>query len=489
MQSFIDQLHLLLLAPYPILMVETYEEERTIPYITALVEQSLKRQIEFWNGFSSPKQSLTEYFQALLMEKMTSVFIIVDAHRLIRTAQHVRLLREIATHFTETNSTLIFVGPIRVEIPEIAREIEILSVPLPEQPVLTKLLTDLLTEQIGYDLERISKAASGLTLREAHRAFIRTRYKEHIAQQKNHLPRDKTFYWEASVMEEKRRLIQQTKTLTFHELNTKLEDLGGLENLKTWLKQRRSAFSERAALYGIPSPKGLLLVGVQGCGKSLAAKAVAGFWELPLLRLELGSLFSHPISPDAALREALVIASAMSPVVLWVDELEKSFEEQNGETQRVLAVLLTWLQEKQDPVFFVATANKVALLPPELLRRGRFDEIFFVDLPDRDAREAILRIHIKAKKRNPKDFNLAEIAKITEHYSGAELEQVVIAGLYHAFKADLPLKNRDLVLATRQMIPLYKMYEIEIKEMRTWSQGRARQASQSGRLTDILRDN
>ncbi len=480
---FTEKLRVLLAAPYPLLMLETHEEARTLGVLSGLARE-LQRDLHVWHpdDSSDPDASLAERLHRILEQRGNGVHVFVDVHPYLEGPRQIRRLRRIAARFTETGATLVFVGPIPIAVPELARDLETLTVPLPNRDALMELLSDVLGDRAAdHDLDRIAAAALGLTHREAHRAFVRARYEDHAA-----AARGEKLDWEVAIVREKRRLMQAGGPLSFHELNVDLDDVGGLQNLKSWLAQRHDAFSERAALYGLPQPKGLLLVGIQGCGKSLAAKAVAGFWGIPLLRLDIGSLFSHHASPDAGLREALEVARAMAPAVLWVDELEKGFEDPSGETARLLASLLTWLQEKSEPVFFVATANKVLNLPPELLRRGRFDEIFFVDLPNREAREAILRIHLKARRRDPAHYDVAELAKLTEHYSGAELEQVVVAALYNAFSADLPLSNRDLVVAARQTIPLYKMYEIEMKAMRTWSEGRARHASRSGRLTDIF---
>jgi SpoVK/Ycf46/Vps4 family AAA+-type ATPase len=249
---------------------------------------------------------------------------------------------------------------------------------------------------------------------------------------------------------------------------------------------RREAFTAKAREFGLPVPKGLLLLGVQGCGKSLMAKVVARYWGLPLLRLDIGALFSGRLAPEAALKQAIGIAEALCPSVLWIDELEKVFENTMDGHHRLLGSLLTWLQEKQQPVFFVATANRVDQLPPELLRKGRFDEIFFVDLPDVRTREQILAIHLTQKGRAPQEYPLRALAEAARNFSGAELEQVVVSALYLAFARGGELSAGDLQQAVKETVPLFKTYEDEIKALRGWARERARFANRDASVLDYF---
>jgi SpoVK/Ycf46/Vps4 family AAA+-type ATPase len=233
-----------------------------------------------------------------------------------------------------------------------------------------------------------------------------------------------------------------------------------------------------------------LLLGVQGCGKSLSAKAVAELWKFPLLRLDVGAMFSGlGASPEAAMREAIKVSESLAPVVLWVDEIEKGFGQSEGEesSSRVFGSFITWLAEKRAEVFVVATANDVSALPPELLRRGRFDEIFFVDLPNQHERLEILRVHVKKRGRAPEKFAvLQKIAKDAEHFSGAELEQVVISALYNAFAEKREMTDQDLMLATKTTVPLYTTYEEKIKALRDWAKTRARPATLDSTVLDLF---
>jgi SpoVK/Ycf46/Vps4 family AAA+-type ATPase len=261
-----------------------------------------------------------------------------------------------------------------------------------------------------------------------------------------------------------------------------------MEEVKRWVRHRSQAFDDEAARYGLPAPKGLLLIGVQGCGKSLTAKAVAGTFHLPLVRLDLAAVFGSG-SPESAMRRAILVAESLAPVVLWVDEIEKGFAETGaggGSSTRVFGSFITWLQEKQAPAFVVATANEVEQLPPELLRKGRFDEIFFVDLPDVHERKSILSIHLNKRKRDPHAFDLDTLARQSEHFSGAELEQGVLAGMFRAFAGKREVQTRDIQQELDLIVPLYVTYEEKIKSLREWAKTRARRASLDQSLVDLF---
>jgi SpoVK/Ycf46/Vps4 family AAA+-type ATPase len=291
------------------------------------------------------------------------------------------------------------------------------------------------------------------------------------------------------VIEEKSRAIRASRYLEFWELNDDMGAVGGMDNLKLWLDQRATAFSERARRFGLPAPKGLFLLGVQGCGKSLMAKCVAGSWQVPLLRLDMGAVFSVHDQAETALRQTMRVAESMAPTVLWIDELEKGFSATtDAGAGRALGSFLTWMQEKTVPVFVVATANEVRALPPELLRKGRFDEIFFVDLPNAHERLAILDIHLRRRDRDPEGFDLTTVAEETERFSGAELEQVVISALFKAFSMERDLREEDLVDACRETIPLAITMDDRLKELREWARPRARRASEDTRRVDFFGD-
>jgi SpoVK/Ycf46/Vps4 family AAA+-type ATPase len=291
------------------------------------------------------------------------------------------------------------------------------------------------------------------------------------------------------VVKEKGQALRRTPALTFHEPSGGLERVGGLGELKRWLAERRRAFGEEARSFGLPVPRGLLLLGVQGCGKSLSAKAVAREWHFPLLRLDLAAAFGDPEhSPEVIVRTATQVAESLAPVVLWIDEIEKGFAAsgQDPASSRVLGSFLTWLSEKEAPVFVAATANDVLGLPPELLRRGRFDELFFVDLPNALERLEIFAIHLRKAGRDPNHYMIDELAAQSERLSGAEIEQVVSAGLYKAFAEGRELGDADLANAITETVPLYETYEERIKELRDWARHRARSATIDPKLVELF---
>ena len=261
--------------------------------------------------------------------------------------------------------------------------------------------------------------------------------------------------------------------------------MGGLEILKDWLGRRAAAFGEPARRFGLPEPKGLLLLGVQGCGKSLTAKAIASQWTLPLLRLDVGRIFSGLVgSSEENLRRAIRVAESAAPAVLWVDEIDKALAgagssdtADGGVSARILGTFLTWLQEKKAAVFVVATANRVEGLPPELLRKGRFDEIFFIDLPDARERADILAIHLRNRGRDPAAFDVAQVAARANNFSGAELEQVVVEGLYLAFAQGGELATTHLLAAVAQTFPLAVTLAEDVERLRVWAARRTRPAS------------
>ncbi len=292
---------------------------------------------------------------------------------------------------------------------------------------------------------------------------------------------------------EKKRALAREIGLEVVETIERLQDVGGLESFKAWMAERAQAFSADAQRFGLPAPRGVLLVGVQGCGKSLAAKSVAHALGAPLLRLDLPRVLGTGASAEEGLARALEAAEAIAPVALWLDEVEKAFagssptDGGDPRAARVLGSFSTWLQERRQAVFVVATANDVTRLPPELLRRGRFDELFFVDLPDPEARRSILALHLARRGRDPKGFDLAALAEACHEFSGAELEQVVVGALHRAFALKRELELGDLRRVALDLVPLSKTYEEQVKALREWARGRARTAGREGTVVDLFR--
>ena len=278
------------------------------------------------------------------------------------------------------------------------------------------------------------------------------------------------------VIDAKRRLLESTGGLEATTIDFDIHEVGGLRGLKKWLRQRRGAFTARATAFGIDPPRGVLMLGVPGCGKSLCAKAVAADWGMPLLRLDPGVLYQKFVGEsEHQLRQAIRQAEAMAPVVLWIDEIEKAFASASassadgGLSQRMFGTLLSWMQDHRSPIFIVATANDISSLPPELMRKGRFDEVFFIDLPGVDARRQIFSIHLSRKGRNPAQFRTGELADASKDLTGAEIQQSIASGLFHAFAEERELQTEDILRAITDTQPLASLMHEKIEDLRNWA--------------------
>ena len=402
-----------------------------------------------------------------------TLLVLAGGHRLLAEATFVQILTEQLRAIEKLGHTVVLLAAHDVASADLDRDRVVLYLPLPGAEELRPLVEAAFTPSAkdAADpklVERALEAAKGMTTVQLRRALRRLRAGGGVP----------GLEAVAGLHAEKRDLVAHGGVLDVVADPPLLADVGGMDNLKEWLSRRRRALSTQAREFGLPAPRGVLLLGVQGCGKSLMAKVVSRHWGLPLLRLDIGALFAGRRAPELAMRQALAIAEAISPAVLWVDEIEKAFDrDASSGTHRLLGGLLTWMQEKSAPVFFVATANRVDNLPPELLRKGRFDEIFFVDLPDTASRQEILSIHLTARDRNPRHYDLLELAAAAHNFSGAELEQVVVSGLYLAFGRGEAMSQEDLLNAATQTVPLARTCEEEIKELRVWARDRARFAT------------
>jgi SpoVK/Ycf46/Vps4 family AAA+-type ATPase len=496
--AFVGELDTLVRARYPLVWLVTSEEQRLEAILgdlagrhgKALLGWSVTRGFRRLGGarsLTAPDVAREPVAALQAIEQLSEPALVVlqDFHAFLGEAAVVRALRDLAHALKSTYTTVLIVSPVLTIPPELEKEITVLDVPLPAQRDLLGLLREIVTvvrsegkakvELTNEDAEQLVRAALGLTLSEAENAFAKA-----IAHD-GKLSREDI----KLVLEEKRQVIRKSGLLEYFSPDLSLAGVGGLDLLKGWLRERGRSFSEAARRFGLPEPKGLLLLGVQGCGKSLTAKAIAATWRMPLLRLDMGRIFSGLIgSSEENLRKAIHVAESVAPVVLWVDEIEKglagvgsSGQVDAGVTARVFGTLLTWLQEKSAPVFVVATANRIELLPPELLRKGRFDELFFIDLPAQAERREILEIHVKARRRDPAGFDLAALAADTAGFSGAELEQVVISGLHLAFAAGTELAQEHLVTAAASSLPLSTTMREEIERLRAWASTRTRPAS------------
>jgi AAA+ superfamily predicted ATPase len=506
---FVQELDTLVRARYPLVYLVTSEEQRLEAVLgelaqghgKALLGWSVARGFQRLDGEKAVpedgKEPIRDPAAALAqIEKLVepSLVVLKDFHPFLSDPAVVRSLRELAHALKATYTTVILLSPVLVMPPEIEKEVSVLDVPLPTYRDLLDLLKEIVevvrrnnrarVELNRDEADELVRAAQGLTLAEAESAFAKA-----IATD-GRLSREDI----PLVLEEKRQVIRKSGLLEYFAADQALSAVGGLDHLKLWLTRRGAAFSEAARRFGLPEPKGLLLLGVQGCGKSLTAKAVAGQWRLPLLRLDMGRIFSGLIgSSEENLRRAIHVAESVAPVVLWVDEIEKGLSgfqssgmSDAGVSARVFGTMLTWLQEKTAPVFVVATANRIDMLPPELLRKGRFDEIFFIDLPSAAERREILAIHVRKRNRDPAAFDLDGLAARTEGFSGAELEAAIISGLYDAFAEGTDLTQHHLERAVVESLPLSVTMREDIDRLREWASTRTRPASAAPPSAEIL---
>jgi len=495
---FVQELDVLVRARYPLVYLVTSEEQRLEAILAELAEAHGKtclgwsiakgfRRLGGSKAGAAPEDAKEPLEALAAIEKLSepSLVVLKDFHPFLQDPTVVRALRELAHALKSTFTTVILLSPTLVITPEIEKEVSVLDVPLPGYRDLFQLLKEIVgvvrqgnrakVELTKDDADQLIKAAQGLTLSEAENAFAKA-----IAHD-GKLSKDDV----KLVLEEKRQVIRKSGLLEYYPTDEKLANVGGLDALKTWLVRRGAAFSEAARRFGLPEPKGLLLLGVQGCGKSLTAKAIAAQWTLPLLRLDMGRIFSGLVgSSEENLRRAIRVAESVAPVVLWIDEIEKglagvhsSGNSDGGVTARVMGTLLTWLQEKTAPVFVVATANRIEQLPPELLRKGRFDEIFFIDLPALAERRDIFRIHVAKRGRDPAGYDLEALAARAEGFSGAEIEQGVVSALYDAFAEGKDLEPGHLERAVMDSLPLSVTMREDIERLRDWARTRTRAAS------------
>ena len=406
------------------------------------------------------------------------VWLMEDFQPFLRDEHHplLRWLREIARLPATPRKLVVLSTPLPGLPMDLRKEIPTIELPLPGVDDLRVVLQDAamaLGVRASAD-EALLDAARGLTVMEAKLAFGKA------AAELGRLDHGAV----PLVAQEKERIIKQSEVLEYYPADTRMTDVGGLDQLKDWLERRGRAFGAGARDFGLDAPKGVLLLGVPGCGKSLLAKAVAATWQFPLLRFDMGKVFGGIVGQsEGNIRNALHVAQALAPCVLWIDEIEKglagmgsSDQTDGGTTARVVGTLLTWMQEKRDPVFVVATANRIEMLPPELLRKGRFDEIFFVDLPTCAVREEILSIHLKRKRRDPSQFDVVALAARSVGFSGAELEEAVREGLYDAFAEGRELHTDHVARALDKTFPLSRTMRDQIESLRQWAKVRARLA-------------
>jgi len=489
--KFTSELALFLKARYPIIYINTIEEDRVEYIIRKNVKTNLNRTIYSWDfvdgytnnpnneGFAkrNPLQALE------LIERINSetpaLFLLKDFNRFLNDLSISRKLRNLSRILKLQPKTIIIIGS-DLSIPkELQDLITVLQFQLPLEDEIDQELTRLVNSlniNVNPELfENLTRACQGLSLERIRRVLskIIATYKTIDENSINVL------------LDEKKQIISQTEILEYCSVNEQITSLGGLQNLKDWLVKRKTAFSIQASNYGLPTPRGLLLIGIQGTGKSLTAKAIANDWQLPLLKLDVGKLFGGIVGEsESRLRQMINVSEAISPCVLWIDEIDKAFTNtdskgDSGTSNRVLATFISWLSEKTKPVFVISTANNIDLLPLEIIRKGRFDEIFFLDLPKIEEREEIFKIHLKEFRPATWElFNYQKLAQLSESFSGAEIRQSIIEGMYQAFYEKREVTTEDICLALKECIPLAKLESNQMIKLQNWAtSGQIRLAS------------
>ena len=489
--KFNDELSLFLKARYPIIYINTIEEDRVEYIIRKNGKTNLNRSIYSWDfvdgytnnpnndGFAkkNPLQALE--LAERLNKETPAIFLLKDFNRFLTDLSISRKLRNISRIFKLEPKALIIIGS-EINIPkELQDIITVLEFQLPLEDEISQEITRLMNSlniEINSQLfENLTRACQGLSLERIRRVLSKI-----IATYKT--------IDENSIkvlLSEKKQIISQTEILEYASVNEKITNLGGLDNLKDWLRKRKTAFSIQAYNYGLPTPRGLLLIGIQGTGKSLTAKAIASEWQLPLLKLDVGKLFGGIVGEsESRLRQMINVTETISPCILWIDEIDKAFSNteskgDSGTSNRVLATFISWLSEKTKPVFVISTANNIDLLPLEIIRKGRFDEIFFLDLPQKKEREEIFKIHLREFRPSRwESFNYSELAKLSESFSGAEIRQSIIEGMYHAFYEKREFTTDDICMALNELIPLAHLESNQMLKLQKWaSSGRIRLAS------------
>jgi AAA+ superfamily predicted ATPase len=499
-----DELEVLIRARYPIIYVLSWEEER-VEKLVADVATARNKKFYVWtytqgivrfgtepqrakSGTGNTTDPLAA-LDAVLQHVEPAIYLFKDFHPFTEENRAnlavIRRLKDVAYHLRDSYKTIIIVAPVMRIAPELDKDITLIEFRPPEVKDFNRLLDRIIEDmkdkpnvKINLDpagRERLVHAARGLTLKEAENVFAKT------------LVLDGTLDADDInvVFSEKQQIIRKSGLLEYFSTDEQISHVAGLENLKQWLVKRSSAFTEKAADFGLPSPRGVLLLGVQGCGKSLCAKAVSSLWKLPLLRFDVGRMFGSLVgSSEENIRRAIQTAESVAPDILWVDEIDKAFAgsvgsggSDGGTAARVFGTFLTWLSDKTAPVFVIATANNISELPPELLRKGRLDEIFFVDLPSEAERRSIFEIHLRKRQRDPKKFDLDALAHHSDGFSGAEIEQAIVSGLFDAFSTESELTTDILLASLSETVPLSKTMSEDLNRLRTWAQGRARPAS------------
>ena len=492
------------LSGFRLLFLKTWEEARWQRELERLSAE-IGHEVVIWSSGYGPQppppgetndEDLSDpysFLRHLPTYPPNRLFLLKDFHSYLKDPHIIRLLRDLLPGLVEDHQPLLFIGPDNSIPLELQKDAIAVDLPLPDANDMRAELAVVLREcaedgkqplqPTSEEEGHLLTAVSGLTSNEAHRALSMVlRGRKAIV--------DDVY---AGLVAEKKTLLQGSKLLEFYALEEGLGDIGGLENLKEWLAGRAVAFSLEAREQGVPMPKGVFLLGVQGCGKSLTSRATARLLSFPLVRLDVSQLLSSDRgSSEQNMREVLQIAESMAPVVLWLDEIEKGFagSSEDGDydatMSRLIGQFVIWMEEKRAPVFVVATANSIANLPPELLRRGRFDEMFFIDLPNYAERKQILQVHLSKRGWEPGDFSVPQLAERTDGYSGAELAEIVNAAIVDTYVAGTQLTQKALDDVQGRTVPLSVTMEEKVFALREWARGRCRPATPDARIAEMI---
>ncbi len=522
-QSPLDRLKVLINSSTPIVVMETVEEVRALSLVHAACSDLSLAVFEWtiadglvrsgsgavappqqiraisqgnYDAGASPKTAMyntVDPVQALAnLETMTveAVFVLKDFHRHMENPVVIRRLRDVGQKFSANRRTLVLTAPAIEMPPELASLVEFLDLPLPDRDRLREIIRETYIRMAGTHTLKLQLDSNGVDAMAGNLRGLTEETAERAISQavvgRSALSPDCI----TDVLDAKKAMLKRSEMLEFVDTTDNMASVGGLENIKRWLQQRRGAWDDHAVQFGLEPPKGVIILGVQGCGKSLCARAVAGEWKLPLVKFDTAAVYDKFIGEtEKRIQKVFRVAEGLAPCVLWIDELEKVFAGSGpdsasadaGVSSRLLAAFLSWMQDRKPAVFVAATCNNVTVLPPELIRKGRFDELFFVDLPSAAERMQVFSIQLTKRKRNPSDYDLDRVAAAAQGFSGAEIESAVQTALYAAFSRKQELSTEDLLTALSSTVPLSITRAEEIAELRAWAKDRAVWASSETR--------